>query len=171
MPRHKNITSPIYFLVRSKLFYGQEVYFFAPVTLLKKLQCIDSKAIKLAIGVPVHTNTIKTYTEAGMISLSEQRKLSVSKYVIRSLSVTNSVTDEIVIDSNRDYPKGSQNIPSIHPTRKYANNLISDCNIDITSTPVQPTSLQMPQWEHKNAKFDLDYTDSKKKLKHKHSSY
>ena len=36
--------------------YGQEVYFSAPNTLLKKLQSIDSKAIKLAIGVPVHTN-------------------------------------------------------------------------------------------------------------------
>ena len=79
-------------LVRSKLIYGQEVYFYAPNTLLKKLQSIDSKAIKLAIGVPVHTNTSKSYTEAGMISLSEQRKLAISKYVIRSLAVINSVT-------------------------------------------------------------------------------
>ena len=39
---------------------------------------------------------------------------------------------------------------------------MSDCNIDVTSMPVQPTSPQMPQWEHKNAKFDTDYTDSKK---------
>ena len=70
-------------LIISILIYGQEVYFSAPNTLLKKLQSIDSKAIKLAIGVSVHTN--KPYTEAGMISLSEQRKLAVSKYVIRSL--------------------------------------------------------------------------------------
>ena len=47
--------------VRSKLIYGQEVYFSVPNTLLKKLQSIDSKAIKLAIGVPVHTNTNKSY--------------------------------------------------------------------------------------------------------------
>ena len=80
-------------LVRSKLIYGQEVYFSAPNTLLKKLQSIDSKAIKLAIGVPVHTNTSKSYAEAGMISLSEQRKLAISEYVIRSLEVINSVTD------------------------------------------------------------------------------
>ena len=43
-------------LVRSKLIYGKEVYFSAPNTLLKKMQSIDSKAIKLAIGVPMHTN-------------------------------------------------------------------------------------------------------------------
>ena len=56
-------------LVRLKLIYGQEVYFSAPNTLLNKLQKIDSKAIKLAIGVLVHTNTNKSYAEVGMISL------------------------------------------------------------------------------------------------------
>ena len=113
-------------LVRSKLIYGQEVYFSAPNTLLKKLQSIDSKAIKLAIGVPVHTNTSKSYTEAGMISLFEQRKLAISKYVIRSLAVINSVTEEIFIDSNKDYPKRAQNISSIQPIRNYINDLINE---------------------------------------------
>ena len=95
--------------MRSKLIYGQGVYFSAPNTLLKKLQGIDSKAIKLAIGVPVHTN--KSYAEAGMISLSEQRKLAISEYVIRSLEVINSVTEEFFfIDSNKNYPKSAQNI-------------------------------------------------------------
>ena len=148
--------------MRSKLIYGQEVYFSAPNTLLKKLQSIDSKAIKLAIGVPVHTNTSKSYAEAGMISLSEQRKLAISKYVIRSLAVINSVTEEIFIDSNKDYPKSAQNISSIQPIRNYINDLINECNIDIKSIPALPTSPQMPQWEHINAKFDTDYTDLKK---------
>ena len=89
-------------IVRSKWIYGQEVYFSAPNTLLKKLQSIDSKAVKLAIGVQVHTNTNKSYAEAGMISLSEKRKLPVSKYVIRSLAVINSVTEDIFIESNKD---------------------------------------------------------------------
>ena len=148
--------------MRSKLIYGQEVYFSAPNTLLNKLQSIDSKAIKLAIGVPVHTNTSKSYAEAGMISLSEQRKLAISKYVIRSLAVINSVTEEIFIDSDKDYPKSAQNISSIQPIRNYINDLINECNIDIKSIPVLPTSPQMPQWEHRNAKFDTDYTDLKK---------
>ena len=64
--------------MRSKSIYGQEVYFSAPNTLLKKLQSIDSEAIKLAVGVPVPTNTSKSYAEAGMISLSEQGKLAIS---------------------------------------------------------------------------------------------
>ena len=94
-----------------------------------------------------------------MISLSEQRKLAISKYVIRSLAVINSVTEEFFIDSNKDYPKRAQNISSIQPIRNYRNDLINECNIDIKSIPVLPTSPQMPQWEHINAKFDTDYTD------------
>ena len=89
------------------MIYGEEVYFSAPNTLLKKLQSIVSKAIKLAIGVPVHTNTNKSYTEAEMIALSEQRKLAVSQYVIRNLAVINSVTEELFLDSDKDYRKKS----------------------------------------------------------------
>ena len=54
---------------------GEKSSFFR-VFLLKKLQSIDSKAFKLAIGVPVHTNTSNSYPEAGMTSLSEQREQS-----------------------------------------------------------------------------------------------
>ena len=97
MPRHKNVASPIFFFSQIKVDLWT-CYSSAPITLLKKLESIDSKAIKLAIGVPVHTNTIKTYTEAGTISLAEQRQLTVSKYVIRRLSVTNSLTQDIFID-------------------------------------------------------------------------
>ena len=87
------------------MIYGHEVYFSTPNTLLKKLQSIDSKAIKLAIGVPVHTNTNKSYAEARMISLSEQRKLAVSKYVTRSIAIINSVTEEILKIQIKTIPK------------------------------------------------------------------
>ena len=40
--------------------------------------------------------------------------------------------------------------------------MINECNIDIKSIPVLPTSPQMPQWEHINATFDTDYVDLKK---------
>ena len=38
--------------------------------------------------------------------------------------------------------------------------MINECNIDIKSIPVLPTSPQMPQWEHINAKFDTDLKKS-----------
>ena len=74
---------------------------------------------------------LKSYAGAGIIYLSEQRKLAISKYVMRSLAVINSVTEDIFIDSNKDYPKSAQNISSIQPIRNYINDLINECNIDI----------------------------------------
>ena len=91
---YKNVITFINIFSEIEIDLWSGVYFSAPNTFLKKLsQSIDNKAIKLAIGVPVHTNTSKSYAEAGMISVSEQRKLAISKYVIRSLAVINSVTD------------------------------------------------------------------------------
>ena len=53
-------------IVRSKLTYGQEVYFSAPNYLLKKIESIDCKAYKLALGLLYHTSNIKSYREAGV---------------------------------------------------------------------------------------------------------
>ena len=97
--------------MRSKLIYGQEVYFSAPNTLLKKLQTIDSKAIKLSHWC----SGAYKYQQNLRRTSSERRKLAISKYVIRSLAVINSETEEFFIDSDKDYPKSAQNISSIQP--------------------------------------------------------
>ena len=157
---HKNVITFINIFSEIEIdLWSGGIFFRTKHTLLKKLQSIDSKAIKLASGVPVHTNTSKSYAEAGMISLSE-RKLAISKYVFRSLAVTNSVTEVIFIDSNKDYLKSDQNIPSIQPIRNYINDLINECNIDIKSIPGLPTSPQTPQWENINAISCMNATNS-----------
>ena len=93
---HKNVITFINIFSEIEIdLWSGGIFFRTKHTLLKKLQSIDSKAIKLAIGVPVHTNTSKSYAEAG-ISLSEQRKLAISKYVYRSLAVINSITEEFL---------------------------------------------------------------------------
>ena len=102
------------------------------------MQSIDSKAVKLAIGVPVHTNTIKSYEEAGMISLSEQRKLAVLQFVIRSLAVINPVTEEFFLDSNKYYPQRAENIQSIQPIRNYIPDLINERNTGSTDLKQGP---------------------------------
>ena len=48
-------------LVRSRLTYAQESFFSAPKHLLKKLQSVDCKAFKWAIGVSFHTSNLGTY--------------------------------------------------------------------------------------------------------------
>ena len=82
--------------------------------------------------------------QANLTQKQEQRKLAVSKIVTGSFAVINSVTEEFFIDSNKDYPKRAQNMPSIQPIRNYINDLINECIIDIKSIPVLPASPQMP---------------------------
>ena len=151
-------------LVRSKLTYGQEVYFSAPQTLLRKLQSIDSKAIKLALGVPVHTDTLKTYREASLLSLDDQRKLSAAKYITRCLSVSNSVTNDIFLDSDIDYPKRAKTISYLQPIKNYTDEMFKSCDIEISSISKSPVIPIIPHWEHIAAKFDTQYTSLIKKM-------
>jgi ribonuclease HI len=145
-------------LVRSKLIYGQEVYYSAPKYLLTKIASLDSKAIKIAMGVPIHTNSIKCYKEVNLLSICEQRKLAVSKYLLRSLCVKNSNTEEVLIDSQKDYPKIARNIPYLLPMKDYTNDIMMDSNIDVTDIHDSPVISHIPPWEHLEADFHIDYT-------------
>jgi ribonuclease HI len=149
-------------IVRSTLTYGQEVYFSAAKYLLHKLQSIDSRAYKLALGIPISTNTIKTYKEIGILSLDQQRKLAASTYVVRSLSVNNSVRDEILVNSIRDFPKRSQHIPYLMPILNYTNDIFTSCDIKVSNISPVPIFPQIPPWEHLTAKFDTEYTQNNK---------
>ena len=150
-------------LIRSKLIYGQEVYFSAPNYLLKKLQSLDSKALKIALGVPYHTNTLKCYRESNNLSLDQQRELAVAKYVVRSSSIKNSHTDEIRLDKCKDYPKNSSNISYLQPIKNYTDNIMQNCNVDIDTVKAHPIVPIIPPWEHLKANILTDYTSYTKK--------
>ena len=148
-------------LVRSKIVYGQEVYFSAARYLLNKLQSLDCKAIKIALGVPFHSNSLRCYMEAGIIPLSDYRKLASAKYITRCLSVSNYLRDEIFIDAN-DYPNRAKSIPYLQPIRNYTADLFKDSGVDIFNIQQMPQVPIMPQWEYYNAEFDHNYTSYNK---------
>ena len=58
--------------------YGQTINFSAPESYLKKLQGLDSKAIKLALAMSVYATTLGAYREAGILSLDENTEISSS---------------------------------------------------------------------------------------------
>ena len=148
-------------LVRSKLTYGQEIYFSAPKTYLKKLQSLDSKAIKIALGVPVHTKTESTYKTVGILSLDNWRKLTCSKYVIRSQIVYNNTETEVTLRSDIDFNKRAQNIPSLMTIASYVHDIFDNNEIDSQSVAKNVIS-PIPLWELNSADFDLSYTYIKK---------
>ena len=117
-------------LIRSKLIYGQEIYHSAPKTLLNKLQSIDSRGIKIALGIPIPTNTQKCYDEINILSLNEQRHLATTNYFLRSQQIENSVTKDLFIDSDVLFPKQSRDTSYLKPIFNYTKEILQSCDID-----------------------------------------
>ena len=150
-------------LIRSKLIYGQEVYFSAPKCLLNKLQSIDSKALKIALGIPLHASTRKTYQTAGILPLDEQRKFACAKYFIKYLSLPTSNEKENILTSSTSYPLQTRNVQYIKTIADYTKEVFDECNIDISSVQQLPLVPIFPPWEIKSAKFDIDYCSETKR--------
>ena len=109
-------------LIRSRLSFGQEVFFSAPKYLLRKLQSIDSKGFKLALGVPFHASSTLVYKELGILPLDDYRLFSTAKYILRSSAIDNSVADEISIRSDKDFPKRAVSVVSQMSVATYTDN-------------------------------------------------
>ena len=145
-------------LIRSRLSYGQEVFFSAPKYLLQRIESLDCKALKLALGLPIHASNRSTYLTAGTLPLSDYREFCCAKFLIRYTSLPHSfITSEINIKSDKDFPKRAANITSQMSINTYVTPLISESDIDINriliNTPFPPT----PQWELHKPYFDIDY--------------
>ena len=79
-------------LIRSRLTYGQEVYFGAPEVALNKLEATDRTALRIALGVNCRASSDLVYEEAGQPPLREYRKVAAAKFVIRSQLISDNPT-------------------------------------------------------------------------------
>ena len=151
-------------IIRSSITYGQEIYFSAPKSSLKKLQSIESKAYKLAIGVPVHTSTNLLYQTIGILPLEEYRKLSSSKFLIKMNSQESYIENEIKIRSDQDFPKRAQNIRSHQTIATYTKEIFENNphNIQLENIQNKKESFPIPFDVLPCPKFDTHYTSLKK---------
>jgi len=150
--------------VRSQFTYAQEIFFSAPDFQLKKLQSIDCKSFKIALGVPFHTNNFNTYNEINITPLNFYRKIQTTKFVIKSLAQKSSCSNEITITSENTYPKRGKNIKSLQPIRSYANSLLT--KFDFNKENISPiiTNTSIPPWLRKKPQFIIDYQNIHKSL-------
>ena len=125
--------------------------------LLNKLQSIDSRAIKIALGIPVHSNTFKTYQISGILPLDQQRKLATSNYLLKYLALPISEDKEKVLISSNSFPKQARNIQYLKTIRDYTQDIFEECNIDPFNIQSAPLTSSIPPWETKPAEFDIDY--------------
>ena len=163
-------------LVRSRIIYAQEVYFSAPQYLLKKLQNVDCKAYKLAIGVPAHASPLGTYREACVSSLDEQRILSTAKFILKSSTYETFSKREVNLKIETDFAKRAKSIHSLQPIYTFTSDLLNKTNLHEKRIEIKPTFTPIPDWIQNRPDFDLDHTDLAKcntpyLLKHSVTSY
>ena len=149
-------------LIRSRLSFGQEVFFSASKYLLKKLQSIDSKGFKLALGVPFHASSVHIYKELGILPLDEYRQLSTAKYILRSSAVDNSVTTENFIRSDTDFPKRARAVASQMSMATYTASLFRSSEINPRNVASRSPISPIPNWELQKPTFDINYVDLQK---------
>ena len=148
-------------LVRSQLTFGQEVYS-AANCYLKKLQSLDSKAIKLAIGVPIHTKTSEVYKAAGILPLNDWRRLQCAKYIVRASAVDNFTEKELFVQSDIDFPKRAHSTQCLQTIYSYTNDVFLDTTLNPRHVSKQITATPIPSWELNTAKFDIFHTNLQK---------
>ena len=144
-------------LVRSRLTYGQENFCSAPKYLIDRLQSIDSKAFKIALGVPISTNTLKCYSEAGVLPLNVQRQLAGAKFITRFLAIPENTFRNDILFSSKDYPNRAKNIPYLKTLYDYCEKIFEECKLNVSEIQESPITPVLPPWEHSQAIFDIDY--------------
>ena len=151
-------------LIRSKITYGQEVYFSAPNHLLKKLESIDCKAYKLALGLPTHASNSQSYMAANVLPLAEYRQLASAKYLLRCNTIQTNIEPELQLCSKQDFPKRAKNISAQRTIKTYTSNVIKQSGIDLSKEAIakRPFYCSVPSWELKRANFDINHTNIKK---------
>ena len=90
----KTMITLVQSLVRSRLLYGLEAFFEATPRLIEKLRVVETKALKIALGLPQWTPVHLVYREAGILPLGEEIRRRLANHMFGSRTVPNSTTLE-----------------------------------------------------------------------------
>ena len=125
-----------------------------------KLQSLDSKAIKLALGIPVHATILGAYREAGIFPLDEMRKLAAAAYIRNSI-VANHTNTETELMSDKPFSKSSnKNLSVNHSLILFW--LFEKIQLNCRKVAKQMIYSPTPEWEPMKADFDKEHTEMKK---------
>ena len=102
-------------LIRSRLRYGEEIFFSANPSLIQKLQQCETSIIKKVFDIPNHANPILVYREIGLIPLTLNRHIQTTKTIFRLGTASNDLENELVVDFNDCNSPGKINRLKSHP--------------------------------------------------------
>ena len=151
-------------LIRSKLTYAQEIFFNAPEALLKKLQSIDCKAFKVALGVPYHACNLGTYKEMDVLPLNFLRKAASTKFIVKSIAMSAFCTPEVDLLNSSNFPKRGSHIKSLQTIRSFVSDTLDKVITEGEQIDIATAIPTIPSWTHFKANFDIDDCDMNKSL-------
>ena len=129
---------------------------------LKKLQSIDSKGYKLALGIPVHSSSKAAYRAAGVLPLEDLRKLAASKYMLRSAATGSFSEKEIELKSDVHFAKRARQILSNQTINTYTSTVLQEAGINRKDITQRPSFSPIPNWELKRPDIENNFSQLKK---------
>ena len=126
------------------------------------MQSVECKALKVALGLPLHASSSRTYFETQMLPLEEYRELACCKFVIKNSATKTHITSEIKVRSDIDFPKRAKSISSQVTLATFTSETIANSGISVDKVSVRPSFFPIPSWELQKADFDIDHTNIKK---------
>lgn len=140
-------------LVRSRLTYGQEAFYNAAPSQLKKLAQAEHNLLRMALRLTNSAPAELVYQESRWLPLDQERKLRVAQYTIRAFEVENTVDEELSTSFDKEHSKPLNslkiNTPTLWrrtiPIADFTKPTFDECNIipkDVSKIPTNP----YPPW-------------------------
>ena len=157
----KTICTLIHSLIRSRLTYGMEAYYTLPSTLLDRLQSVETKALKTALGLPHYAINRLVYRDIGWLPLKNLIKLNSAKLLIRTFAAAEDTAENFVKDLQGLYTNYINLLP--HKAKRYdkmediinfTKNLFQEAKIELGDISTHST-LTYPRWQLQEADFDV----------------
>jgi ribonuclease HI len=165
----KTLTNLVRALVRSRLSYGQEAFYSAAPSLLKRLESRESHFLKIALGIAKHADPLLMYRELGLSPLNRERELRTAQYVIKANATENSTSLEVMSDFNDiesvHYQNRLARTPTIgrrgQPIHSYTKELIDAAKVNPSKIEKQPRPNNAP-WLLERADIITSISDDTK---------
>lgn len=143
-------------LVRSHLTYGQECFFSAPKTLLRKLETTEMKSLKHILSVPTHAQNEAVYCEAGLEPLTMHREKSCALFASRVFACENNAQAAIRKDQKLDHihqynvdrlkeRRPSAKLPISETLTHYVESILTEAGLTLGNVVQHPT-CPVPPW-------------------------
>lgn len=150
--------------VRSRLVYGQEVYFAARDKDLHSLSVIELRSLRVILGVGPGSSNDAVYKAANLIPLPQLRQLQCAQYINRAFQTDNNAKAAIL---SRNAHFGFKRDPKLQTIEDYVQPLFVQAEVEYGKVATIPPPMKT--WQDSQVK--VTYPDlQQKKMENPHHS-